>query len=52
MFANLIAGRKTYAAAVAIIGLAVAQYFGVEVPSEAWLVLNGLGLGFLRSAVK
>lgn len=51
MLSNLLAGRKTYAAAVVIVGLAFAQYFGVNVPPEAWLVLNGLGLGFLRNAV-
>ncbi len=48
---KLFAGRKTYAAAVAMVGLAVAQFFGVPVPPEVWLLLNGLGLGFLRAGI-
>lgn len=46
-----IQGRKTYATAVVMVGLAAAEYFGVEVPMSVWILLNGLGLGFLRQAV-
>lgn len=52
MFANILQGKKTYAAAVTIIGLAVAKHFGIAVPEEVWLILGGLGLGFLRNAVE
>lgn len=52
MFANILHGKKTYAAAVTIVGLAVAKYFGIAVPEETWLILGGLGLGFLRNAVE
>lgn len=48
---KLFEGRRTYAAAAVMVGLAVAQFFGVTVPSEAWLLLNGLGFGFLRAAI-
>lgn len=52
MFASLLRGKKTYAAAVAIVGLAAAQALGVTVPNEAWFVLNALGLAGLRAAVE
>lgn len=48
---KFIKGKKTYAAAAAMVGLAAAEYFGVAVPQSVWLLLNGLGLGFLRSAL-
>lgn len=44
-------GYRTYAAAAVMVALAAAQFFGVTVPSEAWLLLNGLGFGFLRAAI-
>lgn len=48
---NLIEGKKTYVTAAIMVALAVAEYAGVEVPTSAWILLNGLGLGFLRQAV-
>jgi hypothetical protein len=48
---EMMTGMKTYMVAAAVMGLAVMQWFGFEVPAEVWLVLNALGLGFLRSAV-
>jgi len=51
MMRNLIRGKKTYATAAVMVGLAVAEYFGVAVPASVWMLLNGLGLGFLRKAV-
>jgi hypothetical protein len=48
----LFAGYKTYMVAVAIMLLAVMKYMGMEVPAEVWLVLNALGLGFLRAGVE
>lgn len=52
MFASLLKGKKTYAAAIAIAGLAIAQAVGVTVPGEVWIVLNALGLAGLRAAVE
>lgn len=49
--ASIIAGKKTYATAAVMVALAVAEYAGVEVPASVWILLNGLGLGFLRQAV-
>lgn len=48
---KLFKGKKTYAAAVAMAGLAIAQWFGLPVPNEAWIVLNAAGLGALRDAM-
>jgi hypothetical protein len=48
---TMMVGMKTYMVAAAVMGLAVMQWFGFEVPVELWAVLNALGLGFLRSAV-
>lgn len=48
----MFAGYKTYIVAVAMLGLAGAKYFGVEVPDELWIILNALGLGTLRDAIK
>lgn len=48
---DIIKGKKTYATAAVMVALAAAEYFGVEVPMSAWILLNGLGLGFLRQAV-
>ena len=48
---KLFEGRRTYAAAVVMVALAAAQFAGVAVPPEVWLLLNGLGLGFLRAAI-
>lgn len=47
-----LAGYRTYVAAAALVGMGVAQAFGVAIPEAAWIVLNGLGLGALRAAVK
>ena len=51
MFGSLLKGRKTYVAAVALVGFAAAQAFGVAVPEEVWLLLNALGLAGLRAAI-
>jgi|DEB19_MinimDraft_3_1074340.scaffolds.fasta_scaffold740566_1 hypothetical protein len=48
---KLIEGKKTYVTAAVMVALAVAEYSGVEVPTSVWILLNGLGLGFLRQAV-
>lgn len=48
---NLISGKKTYVTAAVMVALAAAEFAGVEVPPSVWLLLNGLGLGFLRQAV-
>ena len=52
MFAALLKGKKTYVAAFALVGFAVAQATGVAVPDEVWIVLNALGLAGLRAAVE
>lgn len=44
-------GKKTYITAAVMVALAAAEFAGVQVPSSVWLLLNGLGLGFLRQAV-
>ena len=49
--ASIIAGKKTYVTAAVMVALAIAEYSGVEVPASVWILLNGLGLGFLRQAV-
>ncbi len=48
---NMFAGKKTYATAVVMVALAVAEFAGIQVPASVWILLNGLGLGFLRQAV-
>lgn len=48
---NVLNGKKTYATAVVMVALAVAEYAGVQVPASVWILLNGLGLGFLRQAI-
>ena len=48
---NILQGKKTYATAAVMVALAVAEYAGITVPSSVWILLNGLGLGFLRQAV-
>lgn len=45
-------GYKTYMVAAALAGLAVAKFVGFDVPDEVWLILNALGLGALRDAIK
>ncbi len=49
--ANIINGKKTYVTAAVMVALAVAEATGVQVPTSVWILLNGLGLGFLRQAV-
>lgn len=49
--ANIIAGKKTYITAAVMVALAAAEFTGVQVPPSVWILLNGLGLGFLRQAV-
>lgn len=45
--------KRTYLVAAAIIVLGVLQAFGIWTPPEwAWLILNGLGLGYLRAGVR
>lgn len=51
MFSSILKGKKTYVAAVALVGFAAAQYFGIKVPEETWIALNALGLAGLRSAL-
>lgn len=51
MFASLLKGRKTYVAALALVGFAAAKFFGVPVPEEVWIALNALGLAGLRAAL-
>lgn len=48
---DIINGKKTYITAAIMVGLAVAEATGVVVPQSVWILLNGLGLGFLRQAV-
>ena len=48
---NILQGKKTYATAAVMVALAVAEYAGIEVPASVWILLNGLGLGFLRQAI-
>lgn len=48
---KLLQGKKTYIVAGLIgIGAVLAQ-LGIEVPEYAWLILAGLGLGAVRSAI-
>ena len=47
----IFAGYRTYMVAMAVMVLAGMKWMGVEVPAEVWLVLNALGLGFLRAAM-
>lgn len=51
MMSNLIEGKKTYITAAIMVALAGAEFAGVQVPASVWILLNGLGLGFLRQAV-
>ena len=51
MMANILNGKKTYVTAAVMVALAAAEYAGVAVPPSVWILLNGLGLGFLRQAV-
>lgn len=48
---NILNGKKTYATAAVMVALAIAEYAGIAVPASVWILLNGLGLGFLRQAV-
>lgn len=48
---QLTKGKKTYATAAVMVALAIAEYAGVQVPASVWMLLNALGLGFLRQAV-
>ena len=48
----MFAGYRTYLVAAAMIGMGVAKALGVAIPDEIWMVLSGLGLGTLRSAVE
>ena len=48
---TILQGKKTYVTAAAMVALAVAEYAGVAIPASVWILLNGLGLGFLRQAV-
>lgn len=47
----IFAGYRTYMVAMAVVVLAGMKWMGVDVPAEVWLVLNALGLGFLRAAM-
>jgi len=49
--AKFIEGKKTYVTAAVMVALAAAEFAGVQVPPSVWILLNGLGLGFLRQAV-
>jgi hypothetical protein len=51
MLSTLLAGKKTYIAAVAMAGLAIAHWFHYPIPVETWPLLTALGLGGLRSAI-
>lgn len=44
-------GYRTYMVALAVMALAGMKWMGYEVPAEVWLVMNALGLGFLRAAM-
>ena len=44
-------GYRTYLAAAAMVALAAAQFLGIAIPPETVILLNGLGLGFLRAAI-
>jgi len=48
---SILNGMKTYVTAAVMVGLAAAEFAGVQVPASVWILLNGLGLGFLRQAV-
>ena len=48
---KFIEGKKTYVTAAVMVALAAAEFAGVQVPPSVWILLNGLGLGFLRQAV-
>ena len=48
----LFAGYKTYMVSAALLGMAVANFFGFVIPEEVWLIANALGLGALRNAIK
>lgn len=49
---TMFAGYKTYMVAAAVMVLAAMEWMGIAVPGEVWLILNALGLGFLRAAVE
>jgi len=45
-------GKKTYGVAI-LVGIgAAAQFLGFNVPEWAWLLLNAIGLGSIRDALK
>ena len=43
-------GKKTYITAVAVAALALANFFGYQVPPWAWKLLGAVGLGSIRAA--
>jgi len=45
-------GKKTYIIAGLIGIAAAAQFLGFNIPEWAWLLLNALGLGAIRDALK
>ena len=51
MMNTFLAGKKTYITAAVMVAIAAAEFAGVQVPASVWILLNGLGLGFLRQAV-
>ena len=48
----MLAGKKTYIVAAVMVGVVVAQAFGLEIPDNVWHILEALGLGALRLGVK
>ncbi len=44
-------GKKSYITAALIVSGGIAVYFGVVIPEWIWLILGGLGVGFVRAGV-
>lgn len=47
-----VAGRKTYAVALAVLTCGVLRHYGVVVPEFVWVALAAFGLAFLRAGVQ
>jgi hypothetical protein len=50
---KLVKDKRTYAVALAMIVIGVLEAFGIWAPPEwVWVILSGMGLGYLRAGVK
>jgi hypothetical protein len=48
---TFLAGKKTYAVAIAATVVGILNHNGIDVPEYVWSILAGAGLAFLRAGV-